>query len=240
MTPERLARLRKVLDQRQPDLVMVTDFVHKQRNLSAIVRNCDAVGIMRVFAAIGDEDYRAFRGTTMGSHRWVTVTPTSDLDEALTPLEEQGLQTVAAHLDARAVDYREVDYTRPTAIVMGAERAGLSAQARQRVGHCVTIPMVGMVGSFNVSVAAGIILAEAQQQRQRAGLYDHRRIDDKTYQRLFFQWAHPRLRAFCEERGLRYPELDGEGELADAPGWYAQVRAGTAPRYVPAQEKTSK
>jgi tRNA (guanosine-2'-O-)-methyltransferase len=195
---------------------------------------------MRVSAAIGDEDYRAFRGTTMGSHRWVTVTPSSDLDDALTPLETQGLQTVAAHLDENAVDYREIDYTLPTAIVMGAERAGLSAQARQRVDHCVTIPMVGMVGSFNVSVAAGIILAEAQQQRQRAGLYDHRRIDDKTYQRLFFQWAHPRLRAFCEERGLRYPELDGEGELADAPGWYAQVRAGTAPRYVPAQENSFK
>lgn len=231
MTPERLARIRKVLDRRQPDLTMVTDFVHKQRNLSAIVRNCDAVGVMQVFAAIGDEDYRAFRGTTMGSHLWVKVTPCGDINDALEPLSAQGVQTVAAHLGDEAIDYREVDYTRPTAIVMGAEKRGLSTAA-QRVDHCVTIPMVGMVGSLNVSVASGIILAEAQRQRQQAGLYDRRRIDEATYQTLFFQWAHPRLRSFCEERGLRYPELGADGELADAPGWYAQVRAGTAARHV--------
>ena len=46
MTPERIERLHQVLRRRQPDLTVVTDFVHKQRNLSAIVRNCDAVGIM--------------------------------------------------------------------------------------------------------------------------------------------------------------------------------------------------
>ena len=162
MTPERLARLRKVLDQRQPDLVMVTDFVHKQRNLSAIVRNCDAVGIMRVFAAIGDEDYRAFRGTTMGSHRWVTVTPSSDLDEALTPLEEQGLQTVAAHLDASAVDYREVDYTRPTAIVMGAERAGLD---RECLFRCADNSAAAEVVASRTREGDGVLLKASRGMR---------------------------------------------------------------------------
>ena len=231
MTPERLARLRQVLDRRQPDLTVVTDFVHKQRNLSAIVRNCDAVGIMRVYAAIGDEDYRAFRGTTMGSHLWVSVTPCKNLDEALSPLVESGYQTVAAHLGESAIDYRAIDYTRPTAIVMGAEKSGVSDEGQAAVDHCVSIPMCGMVGSYNVSVAAGIILSEAQHQRQNAGLYEHRRIDDTTYNTLFFQWAHPKLTTFCEERGLRYPELDETGEVRDAPGWYASVRAGTAPLY---------
>jgi len=83
MTPERIARLRAVLDRRQPDLIVITDFVHKQRNLSAIVRNCDAAGVMRVHAVLGDEDYHAFRGTAMGSHSWVEVARHPDLDEAL-------------------------------------------------------------------------------------------------------------------------------------------------------------
>ena len=55
MTPERIARLRAVLDRRQPDLAVVTDFVNKQRSLSAIVRNCDAAGVMRLHAVIGNE-----------------------------------------------------------------------------------------------------------------------------------------------------------------------------------------
>ena len=230
MTPERLARLRQVLDRRQPDLTVVTDFVHKQRNLSAIVRICDAVGIMRVHAVIGDEDYQAFRGTAVGSHNWVEVLRHRDVGSALLPLREQGLQLVAAHPEPGARDYREVDFTRPTALLMGAERRGLSGEAGRLADCCIAIPMVGMVGSLNVSVAAGIILAEAQRQREAVGCYRRARIDDETYQRLFFEWGHPQVREFCDQRGLAYPPLDAEGEIAEAASWYARVRAGTAAR----------
>jgi len=230
VTPERIDRLHQVLSRRQPDLTVVTDFVHKQRNLSAIVRNCDAVGIMAVHAVVGGEDYRAFRGTAMGSHHWVDVQRYASLDIALRPLCNEGYQLVAAHLAAGAVDFREVDYTRPTAILLGAERRGLSELGENMADICVTIPMVGMVGSLNVSVASGIILAEAQRQRQLAGLYDQVRIDSASYQRLFFEWGHPVVRDFCTKWGLSYPDLNEEGEIDDPSAWYARVRAGTAAR----------
>ncbi len=203
MTPQRIARLRHVLSRRQPDFTVITDFVHKQRNLSAIIRNCDAVGITCVHAVIGDEDYQAFRGTAMGSHSWVDVQRHRQLHSATEPLQAAGYQVVAAHLSPDAVDFREVDYSKPTAIIMGAERKGVSAQGETLADVEVTIPMVGMVGSLNVSVACGVILTEAQRQRQQAGLYSSRRIDDATYRRLFFEWGHPRVRDFCRERGLR-------------------------------------
>lgn len=229
MTPERIARLRQVLDRRQPDLTVVTDFVHKPRNLSAVVRSCDAAGVMRVHAVLGDDDYRAFRGTSMGSQRWVDVVGSASVVDALTPLRAQGLQIVGALPDATSVDYREVDYTRPTAILLGAEGRGMSRAAENFVDCRITIPMVGMVGSLNVSVAAGILLAEAQRQRQMAGLYDVRRIDELTYERLFFEWGHPSVREYCLSRGLAYPPLNEEGEIDNPSGWYASVRAGTAP-----------
>lgn len=228
MTPERLERLRRVLDCRQPDLTVVTDFVHKQRNLSAIVRVCDAAGITRVHPVLGDEEYKAFRGTAMGSHNWVEVCRHSSVEDALAPLAQAGYQLVGADPAPAAIDYRDVDYTRPTAIVLGAERRGLGPGARARLDTPVAIPMVGMVGSLNVSVAAGVILAEAQRQRQAAGLYDTRRLDDTTWQRLFFEWAHPQVAAFCRERQLRYPALDAEGEIEQPANWYARVRAGKA------------
>jgi tRNA (guanosine-2'-O-)-methyltransferase len=230
VTPERIARLREVLDRRQPDLTVVTDFVHKQRNLSAIVRNCDAVGIMQVHAVLGDEDYQAFRGTAMGSHHWVRVSQHRELGSALRPLKEAGYQLVAAHPGENAVDYREIDYTLPTALLLGAERRGLSDAARSLADAAISIPMVGMVGSLNVSVAAGIILAEAQRQRLLGGFYDRVRIDRQTYETLFFQWGHPQVREFCEQRGLRYPALNEEGEIDNPSAWYASVRAGTAAR----------
>ncbi|WP_116368635.1 tRNA (guanosine(18)-2'-O)-methyltransferase TrmH [Parahaliea mediterranea] len=229
MTPERSARLRAVLAQRQPDLTLVTDFVNKQRNLSAIVRNCDAAGIMQLHAVLGEEDYRAFRGTAMGSHRWVQVRRHASAEDAIGGLQAEGFQVLAAHLGEGARDYRAVDYCRPTAILLGAERRGVSVAAQTRVDGFITVPMMGMVESFNVSVASGIILAEAQRQRSAAGLYDQRRIDDATYHRLLFEWAYPDLRDYCEQRGLAYPPIDEAGELIEPSLWYAAVREGTAP-----------
>lgn len=230
MTPQRSARLRAVLARRQPDLTLVTDFVNKQRNLSAIVRNCDAAGVMQLHAVLGEQDYRAYRGTAMGSHRWVEVIRHDSAVDAIAELQSRGHQVVAAHLGEGARDYREVDYRRPTAVLMGAERRGVSAAARAAVDGFITVPMMGMVESYNVSVASGIILAEAQRQRAEAGLYDHCRIDAETYQRLLFEWAHPVVREFCQQRGLAYPPLDADGEIIAPSAWYAAVRAGTAPR----------
>ncbi len=228
MTPERIARLNAVLDRRQPDLTVITHFVHKQRNTSAIVRNADAVGIQRVHAVADREDYRPFRGTGMGSHNWVQVIRHDTLGRALEAVRGESMQILAAHPGEGACDFRDVDYTQPTALLLGTERAGLDDEALAAADQCILVPMMGMVESYNVSVAAGIILAEAQRQRQIAGLYDHCRLDANTRQRLFFEWGHPQLRKFCRERGLAYPPLAEDGELADGPGWYANVRAGTA------------
>lgn len=224
MTPERIAKLRQVLDRRQPDLTVITDFVHKQRNASAIVRNCDAVGIMTAHAVVDKTDYKAFRGTAMGSHRWVKVIRHASLNQAMEAVRQSGMQVVAAHPAEGSRNYTEIDYTEPTALLLGAEKHGISSEAIASVDYCVTVPMVGMVGSYNVSVAAGIILAEAQSQRQQAGFYSRRRISDADYQRLFFEWGHPSVRKFCMERGLEYPALDEEGEIANPSAWYASVR----------------
>jgi tRNA (guanosine-2'-O-)-methyltransferase len=230
VTPERIARLRSVLERRQPDLTVVTDFVHKPRNLSALVRICDAVGILRMHAVLEEAAFRAYRGTAAGSHRWVEVERHERVAEALEPLAAAGYQIIAADSGPGTADFRSLDYKRPTALVLGAERYGLGEEARGLVQHRVAVPMVGMVESLNVSVAAGIILCEAQRQREAAGLYARCRIDAATYARLLFEWGHPAVRDYCRERGLAYPALDETGEIVDPPGWYASVRAGTAPR----------
>ena len=224
MTPERIARLGAVLDRRQPDLTVITDFVHKQRNTSAIVRICDAVGIMRLHMVVGEEGYRAFRGTAVGSHNWVEVVRHGQLDQALGAVRDQNMQVLAAHPAEDAQDFRSVDYTRPTALLLGTERAGLGAEAVAAADARIAIPMLGMVSSYNVSVAAGIILMEAQRQREAAGLYEHCRLDSETRERLFFEWGHPKVRDFCRARGLAYPALDEEGEIAEPSAWYARVR----------------
>lgn len=221
MTPERARRIRDTLDRRQPDLRVVTDSVHKGHNLSAIVRSCDAFGVLWLHAVVADRDFRTFRSTAMGSQRWVEIRRHAEISEAVEAVRGDGLQVVCAHLDAHAVDYRDIDYTRPTAILMGAEKQGPSETAVAMADATITIPMVGMVESFNVSVATAIILAEAQRQRAAVGFYDARRLDDANFARLFFEWGEPTLADFCRRHDLPYPPIDHEtGELED-PAWFA-------------------
>ena len=230
MTPERYAKLTEALNNRQPDLTLVTDEVHKDRNLSAIIRNCEAVGIHEIHSVVPAGHYRPFRGTARGAWRWVKLNVHKTIGEPLVSLKTKGYQLVAAHLCDTAVDFRDIDYTRPTAIIMGNEKQGLSEEATVAIDQAITIPMRGMVESFNVSVASGIILAEAQRQRELAGLYGNNRLDPEEYQKTFFEWAHPQLAKFCYDKRLPYPALDNEGELINGPEWYKDVREQLAER----------
>jgi TrmH family RNA methyltransferase len=79
--------------------------------------------------------------------------------------QEHGLQIVAA--DGRGeIDYLDVDFGKPTLLVLGGEAAGLPAEILAISDHVVRIPMSANVESLNVAVAAGVILFEAKRQRR--------------------------------------------------------------------------
>ena len=73
--------------------------------------------------------------------------------------------------------------------------------------------MDGMGTSLNVSVAAALILFEAQRQRRAAGFYDAPRLDPETYARTLFEWTWPEIAAQCRKRGVEYPEMGPDGEI---------------------------
>lgn len=109
------------------------------------------------------------------------------------------------------MDYRAWDFTRPTALLLGAERLGVSRPAALLADAHLTIPMRGLVTSLNVSVAAAVILYEAARQREAAGCYDHPRLDAATRERLLFEWSYPAVARHCRAHGLPYPALDAQG-----------------------------
>lgn len=225
MTPERFNKLTATLDRRQPDLTVITEQMHKPRNIAALVRTSDAVGIHELHMVWPFDQHRDYRGTAMGSDRWVDVIRHESMLSGIQSLKSKGLKVYAAHLSDTSVDYRSVDFTQPCALLLGNEKKGVSDEALALVDQDITIPMEGMVESFNVSVAAAIILSEAHRQRSIAGLYDQRRLDEKVYAATFFRWAHPKIAQFCDQHQLAYPEVsDVDGEIIDAPAWYARVR----------------
>jgi len=213
MTDHRRQKVDSVLAQRQPDLTVLAERLHKPRNFSAIVRTCDAVGINEVHAVPGGDGLSIHWKTSQGAEKWVRVRRHNSLLAACAHLRERGFQLVAAHLDDSALDYREIDYTAPTALLMGTELFGVSTAGLEQSDLQVTIPMKGMTQSLNVSVACAIVLYEAMRQRDAAGLYGRRQLDAMLCDQQRFEWLHPRLARYCQERGLAYPEMDGEGNV---------------------------
>ena len=202
-----------VLAQRQPDLTVLAESLHKPRNFSAIVRTCDAVGINDLHAVPGDGGLAIHWKTSQGAEKWIKVHPHRSLDQACQHLRGRGFQLVAAHLSDKAIDYRELDYTVPTALIVSTELFGASEQALAAADHEVMIPMMGVTQSLNVSVACAVVLYEALRQRQAAGMYGKLRLSGESMERQRFEWLHPTVAKFCKKRKLDYPELDEEGEI---------------------------
>jgi len=212
-TPRRYHRLRTVLDRRQPDLTVLMEDVQVPRNLAAILRSCDAVGVFEAHAVWPAGRLKISRPASGGNRKWLPVRKHRTLLEALERLRNQGLRVLAAHPTPDAVPFREVDYTLPTCLLLGNEDDGLTPEALAAADGVVAIPMEGMGTSLNVSVAAALLLFEAQRQRRAAGLYDAPRLDPETYARILFEWTQPQIAAQCRKRGVAYPALDEEGEI---------------------------
>lgn len=212
-TPKRFHRVRAVLDRRQPDLTVVMEDVQVPRNLAAILRSCDAVGVFEAHAVWPGGRLKISRPASGGNRKWLPVRRHRTLADALAHLRERGLRILAADPDPSAVPFREVDYTLPTALLVGNEDFGVTPEALEAADGRVTIPMEGMGTSLNVSVATALLLFEAQRQRREAGLYDAPRLDPETYARTLFEWVYPEIAAQCRKRGAAYPSLGSEGEI---------------------------
>ena len=217
LLPRRFERLRAVLNHRMADLTVLLEQVDKPHNLSAILRSCDAVGVLEAHAVCLKGRMPTFNTTAQGSQKWVPLHVHPDSATALADLRQQGFRIYGTHLASDAVDYRSCDFSGPTAFVLGAEKWGLSAETAALVDQPIFIPMHGMVQSLNVSVATATLLFEALRQRQAAGLLPSggEGIPAERYAPLLFEWAYPQVAAWCRREGKPYPPLDAEGAISE-------------------------
>ena len=153
-----------------PALLLVLDGVQDPHNLGACLRSAAAAGVQ---ALIAPADRAAGLNATVrkvasGAAEIVPFVSVTNLARTLRGLQEQGVWIVGAAGEADDSLY-EVDFTPPTAIVLGAEEKGLRRLTREVCDRLARIPMAGGMESLNVSVAAGIFLFEARRQRGAKG-----------------------------------------------------------------------
>ncbi|MBI2834486.1 MAG: 23S rRNA (guanosine(2251)-2'-O)-methyltransferase RlmB [Acidobacteria bacterium] len=150
-------------------LILVLDGVEDPQNVGSLLRTADAAGVdgvvrqTRHAAPLGGAAAKA----SAGAIAHVKVAPVVNVARALEELKAAGVWTVGLAVEAGR-PYYEVDFTVPTALVLGAEGPGLRRLVQDRCDWLVSIPLGGRVQSLNVAVAGAIALFEAVRQRRLA------------------------------------------------------------------------
>lgn len=189
MTERRRARIEQVLKYRQKDLTLVLANIHDPHNVSAIYRSCDAFGVASVHLYYTTCAFPALsKKTSASARKWVDTVRHDDKASLFAALRASPCQVLATSCTATARPVGEYDFTRPTAIIMGNEHAGVPEELIPHVDGEVYIPMYGMIQSFNVSVAAALMLAEASRQRASAGMYERLSWTDGEYAERLALW----------------------------------------------------
>jgi len=189
VTKKRLEKMKKILYTRQWTLRVFMDYVYSPHNLSAIVRTCDAVNVGKLYYR-HQKKVKLNNDITMGAHKWIFHEYIEDIEEFYKNIKKEGYQIVVTMLDETSIDFREVDYTKPTLIVLGNEVDGVSEVSIRYADKKVIIPMYGMSQSLNVSVANAIMLYEAQRQRSIKGMYDKPSLPPELIEKTLKKWAY--------------------------------------------------
>ncbi len=173
VTPERRRRIEQVVAQRTDDLVLVLDSISDPHNASAVLRSADAFGVQTVHVIVGSHGFRASRGVSKGTHRWLDVIRYQTAQPCAERLKDAGYAIYVATMGG---DHDPVALQRQTrlAVVFGNEHRGASPEWAELCDGTFCIPMRGFVESLNVSVAAAITM-QTLAAGSRAPLSDARR-----------------------------------------------------------------
>lgn len=148
-------------------LALVVDRLRDPGNLGSILRSANAAGVEQVILTpktVDPYNPKVVRGA-MGAHFQLPIVALSwpEIAEALA-----GVQVLLADMRGEQAHY-EVDWTRPSALIIGGETYGVGREARELAAATTAIPMHGGTESLNAAMAASVILFEAARQRQRLG-----------------------------------------------------------------------
>ena len=159
--------LADVFEKGETPLILILDRITDVRNFGAICRTAECTGVHAiVIPAKGSAQITSDAvKTSAGALNFLSVCREEDLNKTVKFLQESGVQVVACTEKTDDWLYK-ADFTVPTAIILGSEEDGISDELIRKADTLASIPLIGKIGSLNVSVSAGVILYEVVRQRK--------------------------------------------------------------------------
>lgn len=157
LTPDRQLKIEKVASARNFSNAVVLEGIYDRGNISAVMRTAEALGFVNFHVIETQEKFKEANRVTQGADKWTEVQKWKNTRDCIVDLKKRGHKIVATSLEA-SKPLAEIDWTVPTALVLGNEKDGISKEMFELSDERVIIPMAGFVQSFNISVAGAICL----------------------------------------------------------------------------------
>lgn len=180
LSDDRSQKIYACVSRRQPSLSIVLENVHDPHNVSAVLRSCDAVGVIDVHLVYhtGQSFPELGEKSSASARKWVLTHKHSSIDECYDYLRKEGKKILTTGMSNEARSLYAIDFTEPIAIVFGNEHTGVSEEAILKADGNMLIPQVGMIQSLNISVACAVTLYEAFRQRSLKGMFDSIQMEE--------------------------------------------------------------
>jgi tRNA (guanosine-2'-O-)-methyltransferase len=181
----------ELLEHRTRFFTIVLEDIYQSQNASAVLRSCDGFGMQDVYIIENRNRFGVDKGVTIGAEKWLTVYRYNDQNSdntsgAYRALKDKGYQIVVLSPHDTSVPLSEFRPEVPSALVFGAEKAGLSRYALDHADKCIHIPMFGFSESLNLSVCAAICMYHIRHHMMFTGLNWQMTGEEKKD--LYLQW----------------------------------------------------
>ena len=176
---------------------LVLDDIYNPQNISAILRSADCFGIQDVHIIENDHNFSVSKRVVKGANKWLSVFQYRDYRDNTAPcldrLKDRGYKIAATTLHTDAVFPKDLPLNEPIAVVLGAEKDGVSQTTLDKADYHLKIPMYGFTESFNVSVASALILQTLRERLTQSEDIDWK-LSTEEADDLRIEWAKKCLR----------------------------------------------
>ncbi|MFQ3212585.1 MAG: tRNA (guanosine-2'-O-)-methyltransferase [Marivirga sp.] len=191
LSDERKASIEHVLSRRTKHIRVAVENLIDPHNVNAIFRSGECLGIQDFHVIDNEQSFHIGKGVSKGASKWIDIHRhnESEVDnslEAIQHFKQIGYQLVVTSLEPHAMPLHAIDISRPLVLVCGNETGGVSKRMREHADQLVSIPMYGFTESYNVSVAAAIILYHMIERMHKE--VENWQLNEQEKTDYKFQW----------------------------------------------------
>ncbi len=192
VTENRKAVFKKVLSQRTRYFTAVLEDLYQMHNISAVVRSADIFGWQDLYIVQKKYDPKLSHSIAKGAEKWLDIHRYEQTQEAINYLKQKGYRIVATTPHTDDISLPDFDINRPAAFFFGVEKDGLSGQVLSQADVFLKIPMYGFTESFNISVAAALIMYSVTQSLHASDIAWQ--LPEREQQLIYMQWLEKSIK----------------------------------------------